>query len=224
MGKIGILPKSAVIAIAGALFASILAAQEPLQLNVPYHCPDGTDNIITRCATNARGGTICVWRTEKNGQLVGERFNIRSQMDGWLKICKVQGAQAGKPGAAANQATPPGRASNQPSQPGALNPPYLSEMPSVEKVKWEIQGSSPDDTLARQVAVFVYLPHIVERRKDPRRKYGDITDDEARIVGAYNLAAYEMSQAYAKSHTPEETKNFGFAHGKYEMDSEFYQL
>ena len=32
MGKIGILPKSAVIAIAGALFASILAAQEPLAI------------------------------------------------------------------------------------------------------------------------------------------------------------------------------------------------
>jgi hypothetical protein len=45
MGKIGILPKSAVIAIAGALFASILAAQEPLQLKVPYHCPDGTIRI-----------------------------------------------------------------------------------------------------------------------------------------------------------------------------------
>jgi hypothetical protein len=48
MGKIGILPKSTVIAIAGALFASILAAQEPLQLNVPYHCPDGIWRL-TRC-------------------------------------------------------------------------------------------------------------------------------------------------------------------------------
>ena len=225
MRTLGILLKNAAVVIAGALFASILAAQETLQFNVPYHCPDGTDNIITRCETNARGGTICVWRTEKNGQLVGERFNIRSQMDGWLKVCKVRGAQAGKPGAAPGQATQPVGSASQAGQPGkALNPPYLSEMPSVEEVKREIQGSSPDDTLARQVAVFVYLPHIVERRKDPSRKYGDVTDDETRIMGAYNLAAYEMSQAYAKSHTPEETKKFEFAHGKYEMDSEFYKL
>ena len=102
----------------------VASAQEPLQFNVPYHCPDGTDKVITHCQSNARG-EVCVWRDEKNGQLIGERFNIRSQMDGWLKICKVQG----KPGASA--VTQPAA---QPSAPtalptGPLNPPYLGGMP-----------------------------------------------------------------------------------------------
>ncbi len=78
---------------------SIVAAQEALQFNVPYHCPDGTDNIVTRCQSNARG-EVCFWREEKNGQLIVERYNIRSQMDGWLKVCKVQSAPSGKPAAA----------------------------------------------------------------------------------------------------------------------------
>jgi hypothetical protein len=210
--RISSLLRIAAITLGGLASGSMAEAQEPLQFNVPYHCPDGTDNIITRCDTNARGGQICYWRQEKNGQLIVERYNVRSQMDGWLKICKVQSAQSAKP-----SATP-----TRPGQP--MNPPYLSEMPSVERVKSEIQGADPDDTLARQVAVFTYLPQIVQRSQDPNRRYGDpLTPDEQRVVGAYNLAAYETSQAYAKSHSPEEAKAFERKHGQYEMDSAFYQ-
>jgi hypothetical protein len=36
-------------------------------------------------------------------------------------------------------------------------PNYTADMPSVERVKAEIQGSDPTDTLARQFAVFSYL-------------------------------------------------------------------
>ncbi len=203
----------------GVVFcASIAAAQEPLQFNVPYHCPDGTDNIITKCVTNARGGQICYWREEKNGQLIVERYNVRGQMDGWLKICKVPGAPNGKPGEGASQAS-------QQSAPGQpMNPAYLSEMPSVERVKKEIQGANADDTLERQVAVFTYLPAIVSRRQDPSRSVrAPMTSDEQRVVGAYSLAAYEISQAYAKMHTPEEAKEFERAHGRYEMDAAFYK-
>ncbi|MDQ1409977.1 MAG: hypothetical protein QOJ41_1712, partial [Acidobacteriaceae bacterium] len=148
----------------------------------------------------------------KNGQLVVERYNVRGQMDGWLKICKVQTTQNAKPGA-----TP-----TRPSQP--MNPPYLSEMPSVERVKSEIQGANPDDTLARQVAVFTYLPQIVHRSQGPNRSVREpLTADEQRVIGAYDLAAYEISQAYAKSHSPEEAKAFERKHGQYEMDAAFYQ-
>src|ERR1700732_2554631 len=86
------------IVLGAVLSASIADAQEPLQFNVPYHCADGTDNIITRCHTSPRG-QICYWCEEKNGQLIVERYNVRGQMDGWLKICKVQTAQSAKPGA-----------------------------------------------------------------------------------------------------------------------------
>lgn len=213
----GFLLQTAAIILVPLLCASVLAAQEPLQFNVPYHCPDGTDNIITRCAPY-KGRETCIWRVEKNGQLIHEVSNVRSQMDGWLAVCKVQTSQATTPGQP-NQANP----QTLTSQP--LNPPYLSDMPSVEKVKRQIQGSTPDDTLARQAAVFTYLPQIIVRHQDPSRSVrAGLTPDEQHITHAYNLAAYEISQDYAKSHTPEQAKEFERAHGRYEMDSAFYQL
>jgi hypothetical protein len=40
---------------------------------------------------------------------------------------------------------------------------------------------------------------------------------------AYRNAAYEMSQDYAKTHTPAEATAFERLHGRYEMDSKFYE-
>ena len=168
------------------LCASVAAGQEPLQFNVPYHCPDGTDNIVTRCETNARGGQVCFWREEKNGQLIVERFNIRSQMDGWLKVCKVQNAPDGKQAAAT-------------SQPGeALNPPYLSEMPSVDRVMQAMKTSDPRETVLRQMGAFYQLIEIIKQLSGPREFKG-FTPDEARIIGAYQVAQYNVGQAADKS-------------------------
>lgn len=78
----------------GCLMVPGLAgAQQPLQFNVPYSCQDGVTRVINRCEKNARGGEVCFWREEQNGQLIGERYNVRGQMDGWLATCKAQPAQ-----------------------------------------------------------------------------------------------------------------------------------
>ena len=167
------------------LCASIAAAQEALQFNVPYHCPDGTDNIVTRCQSNARG-EVCFWREEKNGQLIVERYNIRSQMDGWLKVCKVQSAPSGKQAAA-------------PSQPGqALNPAYLGEMPVPARITSEIKGKDAEDTIERQMGAFQALMKMVddmawglEHRYLPTRA----TPDENRIKEAYGKAYAELWHA-----------------------------
>jgi hypothetical protein len=92
----------------------------------------------------------------------------------------------------------------------------LSDMPSVERVKAEIKGSDATDTLARQVAVFTYLQSYIERIKINRTYRGPYTADEQRLIGAYSLAAYQMSQDYAKTHTPDEAKAFERLHGQYE--------
>jgi hypothetical protein len=105
----------------------------------------------------------------------------------------------------------------------AGNTNYTADLPSVERVKAEIKGSDPTDTLARQVAVFTYLPVYIERIKYNRTVRGPYTPDEARLIGAYNLAAYQISQDYAKTHTPEEAKAFERLHGQYEMNSDFYK-
>lgn len=70
--------------------------QETLQLNVPYRCQDGVTRTVTRCERNARGGEVCFWREEENGQ-ISERYNVRGQMDGWLATCKAQPAAATQP-------------------------------------------------------------------------------------------------------------------------------
>jgi hypothetical protein len=100
---------------------------------------------------------------------------------------------------------------------------YTNDLPSVERVKAEIKGSDATDTLARQVAVFTYLQAYIDRIKLNRDYRGNYTPGEQKMRGAYSLAAYQMSQAYAKTHTPAEATAFERLHGQYEMNSEFYK-
>src|SRR6266852_8083348 len=79
---------------------------------------------------------------------------------------------------------------------------YTNDLPSVERVKAEIKGSDPTDSLARQVAVFTYLVSYIDRIKYNRTVSGDYTPGEQKMMGAYRLAAYQMSQEYAKTHSP----------------------
>jgi hypothetical protein len=198
--------------------ATSATAQEALQFNVRYHCEDGTDKVITRCQSNARG-EVCVWRDEKNGQVIGERFNIRSQMDGWLKVCKVQVKPAAQ--STPQPATPSSSAAALPT--GTLNPPYLNGMPSIDKVKREIQGKDPTDTLARQVAVFNKLPLVTQRFLIADRHRYDATPDEQKVCGQYLLAAQELEDNYKKTHTPAEAKVFYGIHNDYEEDATFFR-
>src|ERR1051325_5371128 len=89
-----------------------------------------------------------------------------------------------------------------------LDPAYLSDMPSVERVKQEIKGADATDTLARQVSVFNYLSQYIQRIKYNRTVRGPYTPDEARIMAAYDLAAYQIAQDYGKAHTAAEADSF----------------
>jgi hypothetical protein len=99
---------------------------------------------------------------------------------------------------------------------------YTNDLPSVERVKAEIKGSDPTDTLARQVAVFTYLQAYIDRIKSNRSARGTFTPGEQKMWSAYRNAAYEISQEYAKTHTPAEAQAFERLHGRYEMDGAFY--
>ena len=99
---------------------------------------------------------------------------------------------------------------------------YTSDLPSVERVKSEIKGSDPTDTLARQVAVFTYLQSYIDRIKSNRSARGTFTPGEQKMWNAYRNAAYEISQEYAKTHTPAEAQAFERLHGRYEMNGSFY--
>ena len=213
------------IAFLVALLPSTAQAEEALQFNMPYHCPDGTDKIITQCKPWGRG-EVCYWRNERNGQLINEQYNVRSQMDGWLAICKVQKpASATASARAANStqatrqppstlvATPSGRIS------AGLNPPYLNNLPSVETVKRQIQGTDATDTLERQVAIFNLLVGLIQHHLAADRARYELTPDEQKVTYAYNLAAYEIEDGYKKAHSAEEAQAFTRRHGQYETDA-----
>lgn len=199
------------------LLPSSAVAQEQLQFNVPYTCQDGVTRVITRCEKNARGGEVCFWREEQNGQLDSERYNVRGQMDGWLKTCKAPPVQpAATPSPAAQPAALPAMPVARPGQP--LNPPYVAGMPAPDAVTQRIQGNNAVDTLARQVAVLNRLPRITERmRLAPERGF-NLTPDELQMVNAYSLTSYKLSQGYIKSATPEAVNTFQQMVARYEGD------
>ena len=169
--------------VACLLTPAMAGAQQPLQYNVPYSCQDGYTRVITRCEKNARGGEVCFFREEQNGQLITERYMVRGQMDGWLAMCKAPAAQpAAAPRPATQAVAPPQAPVGRPGQP--LNPPYLAGMPSPEAIRQKIQGSTPVDTLARQVTVLNRLTRIIERmRMAPERGY-NLTPDEQQLSNA----------------------------------------
>jgi hypothetical protein len=105
----------------------------------------------------------------------------------------------------------------------AVSSDYTTDLPSVDRVKAEIKGSDPTDSLARQVAVFTYLQAYIDRIKYNRSYSGPYTPGEQSARAAYSLAAYQISQDYAKSHTPTEAAAFERLHGQYEMNDVFYK-
>jgi hypothetical protein len=99
---------------------------------------------------------------------------------------------------------------------------YTNDLPSVERVKAEIKGSDPTDTLARQVAIFTYLQTYINRIKSERSQRGSFTPGESKMWNAYRNAAYEISQEYAKTHTPAEAQTFERLHAWYMFQGSFY--
>ena len=194
----------------GILIASVsVGAQQPppLQLNVPYHCGSDTIVVVKHCE-NKNGTEVCsLVKGPPNGPLGSEITMPKAQAAAIGLMCSTSGSAA-QPKTAAAQ---------------AANSDYTNDLPSVERVKAEIKGSDATDSLARQVAVFTYLVSYIDRIKYNRTVRGDYTPGEQKMMGAYRLAAYQMSQDYAKTHTPAEAQAFERLHGQYEMNSAFYK-
>jgi hypothetical protein len=94
---------------------------------------------------------------------------------------------------------------------------YTAALPSVEKVKAQLKGTDDIDTTARQVAVFTYLQTYITRIRDARKYGGPFTPGEQKLMGDYAQAAYQLSQDFTKTHSPEQVKAFQQLEGKYEV-------
>jgi hypothetical protein len=71
----------------------------------------------------------------------------------------------------------------------ALNPPYLSEMPPVDRVKKAMQVSDPKETALRQVGAFWQLQEIIKALSG-HREFRGFLPDEKKILDAYWTAEY----------------------------------
>src|SRR5450755_830461 len=98
----------------------------------------------------------------------------------------------------------------------ALNPPYLREMPSVERALSDQQTADTAETAARQMGALLQLKKMIEDAAGPRffdRRVG-LTQDEIRICQDYYTAYYRISQS------KEEYKKFTAMRG-YDIDPRF---
>jgi hypothetical protein len=162
-------------AMALALAAAANAQQTPApQLEVPYDCA-GVTITIHRCG-NVGGQDVCMYRVDIPGGQSMEGNKPRADTIAQLKSCKL------KPGGGASA---PG---------GPLNPPYLKEMPPVEKVLQSMKTSDPRETALRQMGAFYQLIEIIATLSGPREIRGYMPDEQ-RFVKDYTVAAYQVGQA-----------------------------
>jgi hypothetical protein len=181
---------------------SRLIAQEPLpppQLHVPYRCSDGTAYVVQYC-NPGRQETMCYLHIEKNGMLQTESFQPRSKMTAWMNACPVKAAES-----------------------QAFTSLYVREMPPVDRVKRQIQGSNPTDTVARQLAVLNMLEQMIYRMLGPFRDRNTLTPEEKQVIAAYGAGASETSQSFAKSHSPDEAKALNQLKARYATDATLSQ-
>lgn len=107
----------------------------------------------------------------------------------------------------------PGRA----QQPAGSD--YTAAMPSVAKIKAQIQGTDPIDTLARQAAVLEYLPVYIDRIRVTRGYTAPFTPGEQKLLTDYAAALYQLKQDFTKSHSAEELKRFNQLESDHSFDA-----
>jgi hypothetical protein len=69
----------------------------------------------------------------------------------------------------------------------ALEPPYLKDWPTAERVLADHQGENPEETMALQMAALNVLSKSIEDIAGPRRWHG-LTSDEEALRGQYRCS------------------------------------
>jgi hypothetical protein len=168
-----------------------------------YQCTNGFTLTISKC-DKWNGADACFFKVENKEQVLMDSPGSPPEVAKMLRACN--GDTSVVPSQVSSSAVS-----------RAMDPAYLADMPSVDRVRNEIKGSDPTDTLAKQVAVYTALVQYVQRIKTNRSARSPYTPDEQTVLKAYNLASYQITQDYGKSHTPAEAKAFEGLHWKYEM-------
>jgi len=78
-----------------------------------------------------------------------------------------------------------------------LNPAYLKELPSVDRVLADMKTADPDETAARQMGALLQLKKMIEDAAGPRffSRTNGLTPDETRLRQQYYTAYYKIAQS-----------------------------
>lgn len=163
--------------------ATASAQQASPVLNKPYRCTSGLSYTILECKPYGNN-QMCTYREDdKNGQPVTTMNSLWTQMTGRLAGCTVADSA---PAAKAPASLP--AASSLQTKSGALNPAYLNQFPSVDQVMSQLKGTDAKDTTNLELGTFRQLPQFIEDLAGQRWFHNQMTPDEARLIGVYNLA------------------------------------
>jgi hypothetical protein len=77
---------------------------------------------------------------------------------------------------------------------GSPNPPYMKEFPSVDQVMSNVKGNRASDTTIRQIAAFRQFKQIIQVLAGSRYYQHQLTPDETRIYGAYDVQYNKLAQ------------------------------
>jgi hypothetical protein len=184
---------TAVVAIAlGTTFA---VGQAPPVLNQPYQCANGITYTVSVCKPLG-SDQWCQWTERQNGQVITTVNSAWSSMTGRLQGCTVAApatsSTTNTSSAAPTQASTPAQGSGGAQQ--ASNPPYLKEFPTVDQVMAQMKGTDAKDTANRQMGAFEQLQQILKDLAGPRLLRGQLTADESRTLGNYNLAYTNLAK------------------------------
>src|SRR4029079_6511600 len=82
------------------------------------------------------------------------------------------------------------------ASPAKTDPPYLSEMPSVERVMDDMKISDARMTVARQMAALDLLHVIVAQMSGPRAEQDELTADEKRLIDQYVDGFHKIEESF----------------------------
>jgi hypothetical protein len=203
------------LALAFLLVAKIASAQQTAPLppfNQPVSCPDGLICIVESCKPWGPN-EMCVWRSERNGELINRVNTRRDVLSERLKDCKP----------VSRPTAPPPQTSGglqQPTRPPASAPSYLSEMPAVDRILRDVQGKDALDTAARQAGAFWQLRNAIDGfAYAQHRSDRQFTPEEQRLATAYGAAHSAAAQTVQNLLATPEAKRKWFNEGpNYEND------
>jgi hypothetical protein len=150
--------------------AASASSQSPSDLqNSRWDCGGGATMTVFQCQKQS-GQDYCFVKLEMNGQFLLQAPKPRAEIAEKVKSCKAS---------------------------TSLNPPYLSEFPSVDRVIQGMKVGDTRDTFVRSMGAFYQLSEVIKVLAGPRASSAYLPD-EKKLLDKYSAAESTLEQLAAK--------------------------